>query len=155
MYVQDIYSDDLQALKNASSLGGDPSKLFTIGTSAGAGLALSIANQFAKTTPADGKNPVRGIVALAPISLHPDHVPAEYQAMYTAYTENAVDVPVVDRSSMVAFYEACNAAPTDPDIFTALSPHLAKFPPTYIVTCETDPLRDDGTVIEAALKKAG
>lgn len=144
-----------QALKNASSLGGDPSRFFTLGTSAGAGLALAVANQFAKTAPEAGKNPVRGIVAMGPTAVHPDNIPAEYESLHKSYKENAVDVPVIDKASMDEFYRAQDADPTDSDTFTALSPHLAKFPATYIVTTATDPVRDDGVVVEAALKKAG
>jgi versiconal hemiacetal acetate esterase len=51
--------------------------------------------------------------------------------------------------------EAVDADPTDARIFTALSPYHCNFPPTYICTCEADPLRDDGTVMEKALRAAG
>jgi versiconal hemiacetal acetate esterase len=44
---------------------------------------------------------------------------------------------------------------TSPIQFPALSKNLSSFPPTYIATCEFDPLRDDGKVLELALKKAG
>ena len=50
---------------------------------------------------------------------------------------------------------AVDADPHDSSIFTALSPHHAQFPPTYICTCGADPLRDDGTVMNIALSKAG
>ncbi|KAL2004938.1 hypothetical protein VTN00DRAFT_2788 [Thermoascus crustaceus] len=153
--LQDAMAVANWALKNASSLGGDPSKFFTLGTSAGAGLALAVANQFAKTAPDGGKNPVRGIVAMGPTAVHPDNIPAEYESLHKSYKENAVDVPVIDKASMDEFYRAQDANPMDSDTFTALSPHLAKFPATYIVTTATDPVRDDGVVVEAALKKAG
>jgi versiconal hemiacetal acetate esterase len=40
-------------------------------------------------------------------------------------------------------------------MFTILSKNHAHFPPTYISTCGADPLRDDGVIMIAALKKAG
>jgi versiconal hemiacetal acetate esterase len=90
-----------QTIKNASSFGGDTSKVFAIGSSAGAGLALSITNHYAKTSSA---SPIKAAVALGPVTLHPDNVPAEYQEQYTAYTENATDVPVIDKKSMLTFF---------------------------------------------------
>ena len=44
---------------------------------------------------------------------------------------------------------------TDPAQFPALSKNIAQYPPTYIATCEFDPLRDDGKVMELVLEKAG
>lgn len=35
------------------------------------------------------------------------------------------------------------------------SPNLAKFPPTVLLTCSKDCMRDDSVVLEAALKDAG
>jgi versiconal hemiacetal acetate esterase len=109
-----------------------------------------------------------------PLTLHWDNIPAEFQEDYRSYVENATDVPIIDASSMKTFYgkskswlntgqsrkltsplEAVDADPNDARIFTVLSPHHRNFPPTYICTCEADPLRDDGTVMEKALRKAG
>lgn len=46
--------------------------------------------------------------------------------------------------------------PKDSNTFTALATDNHKnYPPTYITSCEFDPLRDDAYIIEAALKKAG
>ena len=42
-----------------------------------------------------------------------------------------------------------------PDTFVALSENLKSFPPTYLTSCEFDPLRDDSKVIESALKEVG
>lgn len=51
--------------------------------------------------------------------------------------------------------ESAGAQPTDATVFVAISPHLASYPPVYLVTCEKDILRDDGIVLEHALKDAG
>lgn len=97
-----------------------------------------------------------GVAAVTPASLHWDNVPNEYKSMYTAYEDNKKGTPIIDGESMATFYEAFGADPKDSDTFVALAKDNHKnFPPTYFVSCEFDPLRDDAYVMEAALKKAG
>ena len=50
--------------------------------------------------------------------------------------------------------EAIDANPEDSLMFTILSKNHAYFPPTYISTCSASPLRGDGVIMIAALKKA-
>ncbi|KAE8375823.1 Alpha/Beta hydrolase protein [Aspergillus bertholletiae] len=139
---------------NASQFNGNPSAFFSIGGSAGGGLALAVANHYAQR--ADSRKYIQGVVALVPLTLHWDNVPAEYKADYKSYDDNAANVPIIDKSTMESFYlEAVGADPSDSSIFTGLSSHHQNFPPTYICTCGADPLRDDGTVMEKALRKAG
>lgn len=91
-----------------------------------------------------------------PLTLHPDHVPEEYKSDYKSYTENAEGVPVIDKKSMEQFYEYTGVDPKDKSYFTALdTENLKNFPPTYICTCEFDPLRDDGQIMAKALEKNG
>lgn len=99
---------------------------------------------------------IKGVAAIVPCTLHWDNVPAEYQSLYKAYEENKEGVPIIDKNSMKIFYDHAGVDPKDSDIFTALATDNHKnFPPTYFVSCEKDPLRDDAYVMEAALKKAG
>ena len=57
---------------------------------------------------------------------------------------------------MAFFHEQVAVDPKDANIFVVLNEaNHGNFPPTYIVTCEADPLRDDGKVLEVCLKKAG
>lgn len=139
---------------NASSLGGDANKMYTIGGSAGGGLALQICNAVLKD--ASLKSSMKGVAAMVPTTSHPDHVPDKYKSMYKSYTENAKDVPIIDRNSMDIFYEHLAADPQDSTAFTVLATDNHKnFPPVYLTSCEFDPLRDDAYVLEAALKEAG
>ena len=93
---------------------------------------------------------------MVPLTLHPDNVPEQYKADYKSYTENAENVPVIDKTSMLQFYEYTGVDPKDSSYFTALdTENLKNFPPTYICTCEFDPLRDDGQVMAKALKDNG
>ncbi|KAK0277449.1 hypothetical protein LTR91_006080 [Friedmanniomyces endolithicus] len=141
------------AHKNAASFHGDATKFYTIGGSAGGGLALQLANQVLRDSSL--KSSLKGIIAMVPLTLHYDHVPAKYKDMYTAYKDNAKDTPVIDGESMQIFYKHAGVDPKDPGTFVALSDNLKDFPPTYITTCEFDPLRDDGFVLEKALKEVG
>ena len=55
---------------------------------------------------------------------------------------------------MRILFEAAGVDYHDERTFVTLSKNLAEFPRTYICTCGKDPLRDDGTVLGAMLKKA-
>lgn len=95
-------------------------------------------------------------MAMGPFTLHPDHVPAEYESSYKSFKENETEVPMIDKRSMMTFYKHANALPNDARTFVALdTENHARFPPTCLVSCEYDPLRDDAFVMESALKKAG
>jgi versiconal hemiacetal acetate esterase len=151
-----MLDDSLTAYKwawhNAAKFGGDQSKFFSCGASAGGGLALSVANQVIKAGKASH---IQGVVAMVPITAHPSSIPAEYKSYYTAYTDNASGVPVIDADSMRIFYETAGADYNDEKGFVTLSKSLSEFPPTYISTCGKDPLRDDGKVLEMMLQKEG
>ncbi|KAL2018284.1 hypothetical protein VTK56DRAFT_988 [Thermocarpiscus australiensis] len=156
--VDDVLAGFLWTRDNMATLNGDPAKLFLIGASVGGGLALSVA---LKLLEAHGqRSQVAGIVALAPITMHPEHVPAEFRPDYTAYEENA-EGPLINRAAMYVFngLNGCDAHKDDSYVFPALHPLLraggGELPPTYIATCGADPLRDDGTVIERALTRRG
>lgn len=94
----------LKAWKEAEQLGGDPQKYFTAGGSAGGGLAISIAERLITEGNA---NRIKGIVAIVPVVLHPSNVPEKFKAVYNSYTENATNVPIIDKSSMDTFFSKC------------------------------------------------
>ena len=114
-----------------------------------------------------------GIVALAPITMHPEFVPEEFKPNYTAYVENAAG-PLIDRAAMYVFngtwktslwassaiiiitaINGCDNMKDDPYVFPALHPRKSELPPVYISTCGADPLRDDGTIYKIELDKFG
>lgn len=128
--------------------------MYTIGGSAGGGLALCIANKVVQDP--ELKSSLKGIAAIVPVTLHYDNVPEKYKSMYKAYTDNEKDAPIIDKESMAIFFEHGGLDPKDADTFTALAEENHKnFPPTYFASCEFDPLRDDSYVMEKALKDAG
>lgn len=67
---------------------------------------------------------------MVPVTAHPESIPAAYVSQYTAYTENASGVPIIDRSTMDTFFEASGADPSEVKTFVTLSEDLAQFPPT-------------------------
>ncbi|KAK3056868.1 Telomerase-binding protein [Extremus antarcticus] len=142
------------AVANASSFKGDASKVYTIGGSAGGALALQIANAVIREPGL--KTSLRGIAAMVPGTTHWDNVPSKYKDKYKSYTENAKDTPIIDGESMDIFYKHVGADPKDPGTFTILATDKhSEFPPVYMTSCEFDPLRDDATIMELALKEAG
>ena len=152
--LQDTLTVYKWARQNASSFGGDPKKFYTVGGSAGGGLALQVANRLTKDP--SKRDGIRGVAAIVPLTLHWDHVPEQYKSAYNSYKENEKDAPIIDKESMDTFYKHAGVDPKDPDTFVALDTENHKnFPPVYFAACERDPLRDDSIVFEAALKKAG
>ncbi|KJK60750.1 insect type alcohol dehydrogenase ADH-like classical c SDR [Aspergillus parasiticus SU-1] len=73
--------------------------LVLMGTSAGGNLAFGTALRLIDQDMADK---VSGVVALAPITVHPDAVPEHLKEQYTAYEENA-ELTVNSRAAMQVF----------------------------------------------------
>ncbi|UNI17155.1 Versiconal hemiacetal acetate esterase [Purpureocillium takamizusanense] len=139
------------AFENASLWKGDQRKYFTIGQSAGGNLALAVANRLLAL---DRGPEIKGIVSVVPFVVHPSRVPPAYADMYQSFRANE-DAPANTAEAMNAFLDAAEANPDDPDVFVLHSPHLRKFPPTYISVCGVDPLRDDGLIFDKVLRDLG
>lgn len=142
----------LKTWENAVALGGNQDTVFAIGESAGACLAMQVTRAFIEK---GQKSLVRGVVALCPLAAHPASVPKKYREIYTAYDENGEGVPMVDRKVMETFFESAKMDPMDPSHFITVSDDIGGFPPTFIVTAEKDPLRDDGVVMHEMLRDNG
>jgi versiconal hemiacetal acetate esterase len=74
------------ALENATTLKTTPGKAITFGTSAGGGLAISTALRMLDAGLTDS---LVGVVAITPVTCHPDAVPKKYMSQYTSYDENS------------------------------------------------------------------
>lgn len=83
-----------------NTLLGPEAQLFSMGGSAGGALSLALANYICNER-ANGKQlrKLDGVIALTPITLHPDNVPAEHAGDYTSYVENA-DAPIMGSHAM-------------------------------------------------------
>jgi versiconal hemiacetal acetate esterase len=130
--------------------------MYTIGGSAGGGLALGVARQIALGLTTLPRTSIKGVVALVPQIFHPQHVPEQFKAAYTAYTQNGTDVPMIDKLAVDTTLEMAGIDASNADYLVGMDVKSLKlFPPTYIATCEMDPLRDDGKILATALGEAG
>ena len=64
-------------------------------------------------------------------------------------------MPVINRHVLDVFFNAAEVDPFDDTHFVMLSDRLKEFPRTWMVTCEKDPLRDDGVILEKMLVAQG
>jgi versiconal hemiacetal acetate esterase len=88
------------ALENSSKLGVRKTNVVIIGGSAGGNLAIGSALKLID----EGKGAaISGVVALVPVTIHPDAVPDHLKSKFTAYEENA-DFTLNTKSAMLAFW---------------------------------------------------
>lgn len=129
--------------------------MFVIGSSAGGGLALAATRKVVLGQSTLPTNSVKGVVALCPMTLHPLSVPEKYATGYSSYDEHAENSPLIDKTTLLQMLANTGVKPTDEQYFPVRDDGcLSLFPPTYVVTCGQDPLRDDGIVLGRALSSA-
>lgn len=143
------WDDALAAYKwvaaNAVSLKGDSRRVALAGESAGANLALATA------------------IAARDANLQaPTHVLAVYPVGQTgnldtaSYKDSATAKPL-NKAMVTWFVDKLLAKPDDKkDLrLDLVNAKLAGLPPVTIINAQIDPLREDGALLEAALRKAG
>ena len=144
------WDDALAAYKwvaaNAATLNGDPDRLALAGESAGGNLAVATA--IAIRDDATFQQP-SGIIAVYPV--------AQTGNMHTeSYVDSATAKPL-NKAMIGWFVDKLITSPADKkdprlDLIHA---ELKGLPPVTIINAQIDPLRSDGEMLEAALKKAG
>jgi versiconal hemiacetal acetate esterase len=139
-------ADDTQAYEHASDFHADTSKYVAMGGSAGGGLAVSV---------------VHKLVPLASTNLQRSAVPPEYQHLHTSMTENSGEIPFVTADMSDGVYNLLGGNPPYNDESKHWFPSsmgvegVKDFPPTWILDCEKDCMRDDGRVLQAEMEDAG
>ncbi len=131
-------------LENAASIGGDPTRVALAGESAGGNLAVATAFQ---ARDAGLRRPTH-VLSVYPI--------AQPDTATPAYLENANARPL-NRALMKYFFANYPRSPADlldPRI-NLVGADLRGLPPVTILNAEIDPLRDDGLLLERALRAAG
>ncbi|KAJ9636305.1 hypothetical protein H2201_007836 [Coniosporium apollinis] len=144
---EDCFAAYRWVLENAESLGGVQRKVFTIGASAGGGLALGTALR--AVDEGLGESLV-GVVAQMPVAVHPDAAPEHLRKEYTAYEENA-EMTVNTKSAMAAFWDAVGAPPDDKYTSPLLHEKLGSLKRVYITGGTKDTLRDDARLLKRVL----
>ena len=129
---------------NAAALGGVPGQLAVCGWSAGANLAAVVC-QMAREA---GGPAISGQLLLTPVT--------DCDFSRESYTTNGEDY-FLTRTLMQWFWDhyAEPADRTDPRASPLRAENLAGLPPALVVTCEFDPLRDEGIAYAEALQAAG
>ncbi|OJJ73399.1 hypothetical protein ASPBRDRAFT_53606 [Aspergillus brasiliensis CBS 101740] len=144
--------DSITALRwvsqNDVTNGFDKSKIYVGGTSAGANLAAVLC----QLSPSLGVC-IRGQLLRAPVlccsELH-------YQRMGLKSMNDFVDTPILNQLSMKRFlewYQPCD--PADPTVSPLLSTCLGGSPPSFIIICGRDPLRDEALTYADRLEDEG
>jgi len=130
--------------EHATKLGGRPGALAVAGWSAGGNIA-AVTCQLAHAT---GGPRIAGQLLLTPVT--------DCDTSRPSYAENA-DGYVLTASLMKWFWDhyADPASRTDPKASPLRARDLSKLPPAFVVTCEFDPLRDEGIAYAQALAAAG
>src|SRR5262249_20651282 len=141
--VDDAFAALQWISRHAGSIGGIPGGVTVAGWSAGGDLAAVI-TQMARDA---GGPRISGQVLLTPGT--------DCDFSRESYVQNA-DGSMLTTSLMRWFWTHCaeEAARVSPKA-SPLRGNLDRLPPAFIVTCEFDPLRDEGAAYAAALKAAG
>lgn len=95
-------------------------------------------------------------MAVVPATVHRHNVSSEYKTLYEDFTKEASTAPFIDVESVDFFYNEAGLDPNDSTYFTLLAKeNNGQFLPTYIISCEYDPLRVDAHLLKKALQDAG
>ena len=129
---------------NAAALGGNPGSLAVSGWSAGGNIAAVVC-QMAR----DANGPaLAGQLLICPVT--------DCDFSRTSYQDNAEGYVLT--TELMRWFWDHYAAPADRQHCRAsplLADNLAGLPPAFLVTCEFDPLRDEGKAYAEALASAG
>jgi acetyl esterase len=144
--VEDCYAGLAWMAAHAGELGFDPGKLAVGGLSAGAGLAAAVALMARD----------RGGPALCFQLLD---IPEVDDRLATPSMKQFTDTPLWNHPNAILSWEAYlgpgHNGETSPYAAPARATDLSGLPPAYVVTCEFDPLRDEGIEYAQRLIQAG
>ena len=140
--------DALAALRwvgeHARELGGIPGQLAVAGWSAGANLAAGVCRRVRD----EGGPPILGQLLLTPVT--------DCNMSTASYVENAEGYVLTAPLMQWFWNHYCDPADrSDPRASPLRAKDLSRLPPAMVVTCEFDPLRDEGRAYAAALARVG
>lgn len=146
--VNDSYNAFKWIATHAGEFGGDTARIVLMGNSAGANLVAVITHK-AKKEGLVKKIKLQVLNGL-PVDLRPLHMEtsASYQQNATGYFQ----------TKAACYFAVENYAPGEvdnPEVSPAITEDLSGLPPAVIINAEFDPLRDDGILYAAKLRKEG
>ncbi len=142
--VDDAFAALRWVSSHAEALGGQPGPVAVAGWSAGANLA-SVVCQLARDA---GGPAIAGQLLITPVT-DADMTRHSYQQNGECYLLTSAML----RWFFDHYVDVANRA--DPRVAPLRAANLSNLPPATIVTCEFDPLRDEGAAYAAALADAG
>ena len=156
MPVDDAYQGLLWVFENIEKLGGDKSKVITVGNSAGANLATVVTRRLR-----DSKLPykVAAQILRIPMVCHPQEFPpklASQDSSYNFYTDSKT--AILSKTTVDDFWSFYGPGDEDKkslDCSPLLATEFKGFPPTYVNVCGCDPLRDEGWEFARRMDAAG
>jgi cation diffusion facilitator CzcD-associated flavoprotein CzcO/acetyl esterase/lipase len=142
--VEDAFAALQWVAARAETLGGKSGPVSVAGWSAGANLATVVC----RLARDNGGPAINGQLLLAPVT--------DTDLTRRSYEENG-ERYVLTKTIMHWFFDhyVDPADRTDPRVAPLQAHDLSNLPPATIVTCEFDPLRDEGVAYAAALSAAG
>lgn len=143
--LNDCFATTCWACERFGEFGGDPDRIIVTGDSAGANLAAAVCLRARD----EGGPRIAGQVLVYPIVDYNDQTPS--------YRENA-DGYMLTRDTMKWFWQHYLPDGDDgshPYLSPLRAQDLAGLPPALVVTCEFDPLRDEGRAYADRLTQAG
>jgi acetyl esterase/lipase len=144
--TEDCYAALTWMAENLDELGIDPARLSIGGLSAGAGLAAGVA-----LMARDRGGPVLNFQLL--------DIPEVDDRLSTASMKQFVDTPLWNLPNAILSWQAYlgpeHVGEPSPYAAPARATDLSGLPPAYVVTCEFDPLRDEGIEYAMRLMQAG
>jgi acetyl esterase len=144
--AEDCYAATKWVAENAATLGVDANRIAVGGDSAGGNLA-AVVSQMARDR---GGPQIRFQLLIYPAT--------DYSREYPSQTDFTADGYILSRSDMIWFYDHymnSDADRTNPYLSPGCAKSLAGLPPAFVITCELDPLRDEGEAYADAMRKAG
>lgn len=151
----DVWDSVKWLAENASSkpIGVDLSTGFIVGgASAGANLTMTTLR---RSIVEELHPQITGIWLSVPLLLVEDEsVPSDQKHLFLSREQNA-DAPFLKTAHLTPLIQHYSPVPESPDWAVMRDPHFSAWPRTYIQVGGSDPLRDDGLILQRCLEQHG
>lgn len=146
--VNDSYNAFEWIVQHGTAFGGDTGRIVLMGNSAGANL-VAVVTQRARKRGQERQIKLQVMNGL-PVDLRPQNMETS-----VSYQQNAVGYFQTKAACYFAVENYARGNVDNPEVSPILENDLSGLPPAVIINAEFDPLRDDGVLYAARLRKAG